>query len=107
MNGSSRGDNREQEKPSVTLVNGKKLYADVIIGADGPRSMVRGVVNEDEPPEGPSQMTIYSGMIPVSTMEKNAHMRSIVQDIGHPHWLGDGVLAMSECSAFVASFVVP
>lgn len=84
----------------MTLADGQVVYADIIIGADGARSIVRPVVVEDDTPEAPSQMTIYTGTIPIATMETDPDMRSIVHDIGHPHWLGNGCLAMSTYLVF-------
>lgn len=89
----------------MTLADGQVVYADIIIGADGARSIVRPVVVEDDPPEAPSQMTIYTGTIPIATMETDPDMRSIVHDIGHPHWLGNGCLAMSTYLFFLADFL--
>lgn len=100
MNGHSRGSSSSQEKPSVTLASGEVVYADVIVGADGARGIVRPVVDEDDVPEEPSKLTIYTGTIPVATMNTHPDMRSIVRDIGHPHWMGNGVLAMSTSCGF-------
>ena len=47
--------------PSVRLANGEVLNADIVIGADGSRSMVREVVLDPEQDHGvESGYTIYS-----------------------------------------------
>lgn len=38
----------DPEEPSVTLTSGEVIIGDIVIGADGPQSLVRSIVNEEE-----------------------------------------------------------
>ena len=63
-----------EPRPSITLSTGEVLTADLIVGADGPTSLVRDVVLgrvDDAEPEG---MTIFAGVIPASEMLKDPEM---------------------------------
>lgn len=58
----------EDSKPSVTLASGEVLTADIIVGADGCKSIVREVVLEAEDCPRPGGMTLYSGVINAEDM---------------------------------------
>ncbi len=54
--------------PSVTLANGEVLYADILIGADGSKSLVRDVVLEEEDAPQPGGLTVYTGVVKAEDM---------------------------------------
>jgi len=78
-------------RPSVRLATGEILHADVIIGADGQRSIVRRVVtDEDEEPEViPVGLTMYTGCIPMTEVRKCPPLKQLV-DVSWSAWIGDG-----------------
>ncbi|KAI9507583.1 FAD/NAD-P-binding domain-containing protein [Russula earlei] len=77
-------------RPSVRLKTGEVLYADVIIGADGRRSIVRRVVTDEEEPEVTSiGLSMYTGCVPMAEVRKYAPLRQLT-DAGWPIWVGDG-----------------
>jgi salicylate hydroxylase len=82
-------------RPAVRLKTGEILHADIIIGADGPRSVVHPVVLVDEEQEvTPIGFGLYSGTssIPMTTNRKHAPLKQLL-DVGWPMmppiWVGD------------------
>ena len=74
-------------RPSVRLKTGEILHADVIIGADGPRSIVRRVVTEEAEPETISTgLSMYTGSVPMSEIRKHPPLRQLVD--GWLVWVG-------------------
>ena len=71
--------------PSVTLANGDVLTADIIVGADGYKSMVREVVLEEEDCAEPAGMTLYTGVVDAKGMLSDPELR--------PYALADEVRA--------------
>jgi salicylate hydroxylase len=88
-------------RPTVRLKTGEILHADVIIGADGRRSIVRPVViDEDEEPEAMSLgLSMYTGCVPMAEVRKYAPLRQLV-DVGWQVWIGDGRVALCASSSF-------
>ena len=65
-------------RPSVTLSTGEVLTADIVIGADGPRSMIREVVLERENEADPTGITVFGACIPGSEMEKDPELAQML-----------------------------
>jgi 2-polyprenyl-6-methoxyphenol hydroxylase-like FAD-dependent oxidoreductase len=88
-------------RPTVRLRTGEILHADVIIGADGRRSIVRRVVtDEDEDPETISYgLSHYTGGVPMTEIRKYAPLKQLV-DAGWPVWFGDRRGAVGATSSF-------
>jgi salicylate hydroxylase len=88
-------------RPTVRLRTGEVLHADVIIGADGRRSIVRRVVtDEDEEPETTSYgFSHYTGTVPMTEIRKYAPLKQLV-DVGWPIWFGDRRTAIGTSSSF-------
>lgn len=82
-------------RPTVRLKTGEILHADVIIGADGQRSIVRRVVtDEDEGPKvTPIGLTMYTGCVPMTEVRKYPPLKQLV-DVGWLAWIGDGRVVM-------------
>ena len=49
----------DPEAPSATLANGKKVYGDIIIGADGDKSVVRKALDGGDDEEDDDIYTTY------------------------------------------------
>ncbi|KAI0630781.1 FAD/NAD-P-binding domain-containing protein [Trametes polyzona] len=78
----------EIPNPSVTLANGDVLTADMIIGADGYRSIVREVVLEDEDLVKPGGLTLYTGVVSGEDMLKDPELRPFLLSDEWPIWMG-------------------
>jgi salicylate hydroxylase len=78
-------------RPTVRLKTGEILHADVIIGADGQRSIVRRVVaDEDEEPEATSiGLSMFTGCVPMTEVRKFPPLKQLA-DVGWSAWIGDG-----------------
>lgn len=66
-------------RPSVTLLNGNVLHADIVIGADGNSSIVRKAVFEEGDTSEPSGLTVYSGIIDVEKMLSDPELRPLAK----------------------------
>lgn len=66
-------------KPTVTLSTGEVLQADIVIGADGPRSFVRSVVLDRPDDPVPSGFTIFGTTISAEEMMKDPELAQLVQ----------------------------
>ncbi|KAI0730565.1 FAD/NAD(P)-binding domain-containing protein [Earliella scabrosa] len=76
--------------PSVTLANGEVLSADLLIGADGTKSMVRDAAFPNEIHVKPSGLTIYTGIVSREDMLKDEELRPLVlSEETWPIWLGE------------------
>lgn len=76
--------------PSVTLESGEKLSADLIIGADGIHSIVRGsVIGETEIPLSvPLGDVAFRALIPTEDMIKDPELRKLVENPQLTCWMG-------------------
>ncbi|EIM86788.1 FAD/NAD-P-binding domain-containing protein [Stereum hirsutum FP-91666 SS1] len=95
VNGASRNESNCSGKPRVTLANGTILEADIIIGADGPHSIVKDVVVEEEA-DATLEWTgsnCYTGLVPMDEMMSDPGLREIVE-CGWPMWASDGKSVM-------------
>lgn len=66
-------------RPSVTLSTGEVLTADVVIGADGPRSFIRQTVFAYQDDAKPSGTTVFGGVIPAAMMMKDPELAKMVK----------------------------
>ena len=74
--------------PSVSLANGEVITADFLIGADGPRSIVRPVVLGRPDKAEPSYLTVYTTTIPGDKMREDPEMRRWLESDEWPIWMG-------------------
>jgi 2-polyprenyl-6-methoxyphenol hydroxylase-like FAD-dependent oxidoreductase len=89
-------------RPTVRLKTGEVLHADVIIGADGWRSIVRRVVeDEDEaPPEAtPVGWSMFTGCVPMTEVRKCPPLKQLA-DAGWTAWIGDGRAILGTLISF-------
>lgn len=66
-------------KPTVKLSTGEILTADIVIGADGPTSIVRQVVLKEKDDPKPSGFTIFGTTVPATEMMKDPELAKLVQ----------------------------
>lgn len=101
VNGASHNESNCSGKPRVILANGTVLEADIIIGADGPHSIVKDVVVEEEA-DATLEWTgsnVYTGLVPMDEMMSDPGLREIVE-CGWPMWASDGKSVMGVCLTF-------
>ncbi|KAI0692489.1 FAD/NAD(P)-binding domain-containing protein [Cytidiella melzeri] len=77
-------------RPSVRLASGEIVSADIIIGADGPRSMVREIVLGEKDEPQPTGITVFGAVVPASEMEKDAELERLVKAEEWPLIMGTG-----------------
>jgi hypothetical protein len=66
-------------RPSVTLADGEVIGADIVIGADGPKSLVRQVVSDGEEDEArPDGYCVYGGMVPAAYMKRDSELAKLI-----------------------------
>ncbi|KAI0831918.1 FAD/NAD-P-binding domain-containing protein [Trametes gibbosa] len=74
--------------PSITLANGDVLTADMLIGADGYKSLVREVVLEEEDDVKPGGLTLYTGVVDAEEMLKDSELRPYALSDEWAIWMG-------------------
>ncbi|KAJ6481022.1 FAD/NAD-P-binding domain-containing protein [Mycena sanguinolenta] len=81
----------------LTLESGRRFRADVILGADGVKSMVRGIVigRPDKPIH--TGDAAYRAIIPTSEMVKDADLKPLVDHPEMTGWIGPGRHIMGYC----------
>ncbi|KAH8103981.1 FAD/NAD-P-binding domain-containing protein [Cristinia sonorae] len=75
-------------KPIVELEGGRVLTADLIVGADGPTSVVRRTAFETEDDAQPTGLTVLGGLIPATEMLKDAELAKFVLADEWPIFMG-------------------
>jgi len=76
------------------LANGEVLEADIIIGADGYRSVVRDVITDSTNEGIPSGLSTYTATIPMDAMRPDTELFDLATTPEWPLWMGD------NCSFF-------
>ena len=66
-------------RPQVILADGRTLIADIIIGADGPASIVRKTVLDEDDEAEPSGYTAFGGIIPASQLMQDPELAKLLQ----------------------------
>ncbi|KAG6852398.1 hypothetical protein C0991_012389 [Blastosporella zonata] len=87
----------EPSAPSVAVESGEIIRADLVIGADGVRSVVRAIVtgNEDAPLH--TEDAAYRATIPTAAMLKDPELRAFVEDAETNVWMGPGRHIVGYC----------
>ncbi|KAJ7632133.1 hypothetical protein FB45DRAFT_977986 [Roridomyces roridus] len=85
----SRVKSVDAERAKVILENGAILSADLIVGADGIRSVVRNAVVGGQPKQPvPTGHAAYRAIISTSDMMKDPQMRALVERREITSWMG-------------------
>ena len=74
--------------PKVTLSTGEVLTPDLLIGADGPRSVVRQAVLGRPDNAEPSELTVYTATIPGDKLKEDPELRQWLEAEEWPIWMG-------------------
>lgn len=84
----------DPSKPSIVLSTGQSFQADIIIGADGGRSLVRQVI--EQVPKLPTTNTaVYNATIAIEKMQDDEGLKEVTE-IGHNIWMGNRCCVMGE-----------
>ncbi|RPD64462.1 FAD/NAD(P)-binding domain-containing protein [Lentinus tigrinus ALCF2SS1-7] len=75
--------------PSVTLASGEVLYADILIGADGSKSLVRDIVLEEEDAPQSGGLTVYTGVVKAEDMVGDPELEPLLMADEFPIWMGE------------------
>ncbi|PVH74524.1 FAD/NAD(P)-binding domain-containing protein [Cadophora sp. DSE1049] len=78
----------DEEKPSVKLTSGETVEADLIVGADGIKSIVRPAVLGGKDIQLEPNSTCYQCTIPGSVMESNPLTAPLAAELGIQSWWG-------------------
>lgn len=80
--------NPSAPRPSVTLTTGEVISADLIVGADGVKSMVREVVIGAPTKATPTGDAAYRAVIPTDKMLEDPDLRPFVEKPEMTGWMG-------------------
>ncbi|KAJ7701904.1 FAD/NAD(P)-binding domain-containing protein [Mycena rosella] len=81
----------------VTLESGQTFRADVVLGADGVKSMIREVVVGHPDKPIPTGDAAYRAIIPTSEMVKDPDLKPLVDHPEMTGWIGPGRHIMAYC----------
>ncbi|GJE96758.1 FAD-dependent monooxygenase [Phanerochaete sordida] len=76
-------------RPCVHLASGEAIDADVVVGTDGPESVVRRYVVEHNAPERTRDLSIFSISVPRDAMEKEPDLAPLLAQSTSYSWLGE------------------
>ncbi|KAG2052590.1 FAD/NAD(P)-binding domain-containing protein [Suillus hirtellus] len=80
----------DPSKPSVTLASGEIIYADLLIGADGVKSVTREyVVGGPDKPRATGDAA-YRALIPAEKLLQDDDLRPLVEKMESNIWMGPG-----------------
>ncbi|GCB25407.1 3-hydroxybenzoate 6-hydroxylase 1 [Aspergillus awamori] len=90
----------DSQRPSVTLDNGDRHEADLLLGADGLHSVVREVIGQTPPPPFPAGKSCFRWLLPTEKLRHLPATQNIVRDPGvFIEWAGgDRRLVAYPCS---------
>ena len=95
------------EKPSITLSTGEVLTADLIIGADGVKSMCREVVLGAPVKATATGDAAYRVTLPTDEMAKHPELKAFVDSPEMTGWMGPGRHIMAYCIVSMLFFRLP
>lgn len=76
------------EAPSVTLMSGETLQADLVICADGIKSAIRDLINGRPIPPQDTGDVAYRILVPAAPLLADPEMRHLVEEPWAVHWMG-------------------
>ncbi|EJD02574.1 FAD/NAD-binding domain-containing protein [Fomitiporia mediterranea MF3/22] len=89
--------NPSAPRPSVTLTTGETISADLIVGADGVKSMVREIVLGEPTAATATGDAAYRAIIPTEKMLADPELRPFVENPEMTAWMGPGRHIMAYC----------
>lgn len=99
----------DPDAPSVTLASGEVVHGDLIVGADGVKSIIQQVVIGRVNPAQPTGDAAYRAIIPTSVMLADPDLKPFVDVPEMTGWMGPGrhlmaynIVRPARCSSRVA-----
>lgn len=83
------------EVPSVLLSNGKEIFGDIIVGADGPNSVVRQAITYDDIEDQEGTHSTSKFTVPKSKFADDAELIDLTVGTRWTIFMGSGWLALS------------
>lgn len=80
----------DPSKPSLTLESGEVVHADLIVGADGVKSLTREFVVGGPDKPTPTGDAAFRAIIPTDIMIKDPDLRPLVETAEMVGWMGPG-----------------
>ncbi|KAJ7152370.1 hypothetical protein C8R46DRAFT_480544 [Mycena filopes] len=80
----------DADRAQVTLTSGKIFTGDIILGADGVKSMIREVVLGRPDKPIPTGDAAYRAIVPISEMIKDEDLKTLVEGTEMTSWVGPG-----------------
>ncbi|KAI0699405.1 FAD/NAD(P)-binding domain-containing protein [Cytidiella melzeri] len=87
----------DPDAPSVTLASGEVIKGDLIIGADGIKSIVQQVVLGHVNPAQPTGDAAYRAIIPTSVLEADPDLKPLVDNPEMTGWMAPRRHLMAYC----------
>ncbi|KAH9010148.1 FAD/NAD-P-binding domain-containing protein [Lactarius hengduanensis] len=83
--------------PSVTLASGEVIYADVVIAADGVKSVIQKIVTGRDDNPTPTGDAAYRATIPTDLMIRDPELRPFIETPEMTGWMAPGRHLMAYC----------
>ncbi|KAJ7046065.1 hypothetical protein C8F04DRAFT_1322629 [Mycena alexandri] len=83
-------------QPTVILSDGRQVCADVVVGADGVKSVTRGTVCGDSS-SGSKTNSAHRVIVPTSEMIKDSALKELVENTHVTCWMGPGRNIVGYC----------
>ena len=80
----------DPEAPSVTLQSGEVVHGDLIVGADGVKSLVQQVVLGYTNPADPTGDAVYRAIVPSEVLLNDPELKEFVDVPEMTGWMGPG-----------------
>lgn len=84
-------------QPRITLASGETISADLIVGADGVKSMLREVVLGEPVKATPTGDAAYRAIIPTWKMMDDPELKALVDKAEMTGWMGPQRHIMGYC----------
>lgn len=96
----------DPEAPSITLESGEVVKCDLLIGADGVKSIVQQAVIGRVNPAQPTGDAAYRALIPTSVMIADPELKPFVDTPEMSAWMAPGRHLMAYCIVSNSDFLV-
>ncbi|KAF8209413.1 hypothetical protein K438DRAFT_1810965 [Mycena galopus ATCC 62051] len=77
-------------RPRVVLSSGVELTADLVVGADGIKSVTRRAIISEEQDARVDSAAAYRAILPAGLLLEDPDLRSLVSDLEVTQWIGPG-----------------
>ncbi|KAJ6602645.1 hypothetical protein DFH09DRAFT_1125275 [Mycena vulgaris] len=85
-----------QLRPSIILSDGREIFADLVVGADGVKSVTRDTVCNDKVTGLPTN-SAYRAIVPTHEMVQDPQLKVLVEEAHVTCWMGPGRNIVGYC----------